>query len=287
MNQHLYDTRKKAKLSQKDLADAGGISQSHYQRIEAGSFAVKIDTAVKFAERLGVNVADIFPEISRVPEKYVQANLANDLGERARKSLFDTVRRASQSWNADGIDVDPDFWTVIWSFPGRASESTHISGVTMRDLGKALDERGPDGFVVFDSVTHRHAFSLADLETVSLVRSGYRNHTEAHAEIGYEGALEVLQKLSAKPKQYDVEPDTTALYAHAHGNWQLQALFEAMKERDPARVTFTAKFPSGEGAVDGTVRIARASILAVSVPLTFVSPNLRDAIEEGKAERAA
>ena len=55
--------RKQAGLTQEQLAEKAGLQRTHVLRIEAGKYAVKIDTIEAIAEALGMTIDIIDPAL--------------------------------------------------------------------------------------------------------------------------------------------------------------------------------------------------------------------------------
>ena len=59
-NTKLIEARKRAGLTQVQLAEIVGISEISYQRIEYGIQNPRLDTAIKIAETLNTTVENLF-----------------------------------------------------------------------------------------------------------------------------------------------------------------------------------------------------------------------------------
>lgn len=64
MREWLRIIRKDRKMSEKDVADAVGISQPNYHRIEAGQQNPSVQTAKRIADVLGFYWAKFYDKIS-------------------------------------------------------------------------------------------------------------------------------------------------------------------------------------------------------------------------------
>lgn len=56
----LYDARKKAGLTQEQIAERVGIDRTYFNAIENGRRRPALDIAIRIAQLLGVEVTDIF-----------------------------------------------------------------------------------------------------------------------------------------------------------------------------------------------------------------------------------
>ena len=61
IGQRIAILRKQAKMSQEQLAQAAGLQRTHVSRIEAGKYAVTLETIQAIAEALGMTVDIIDP----------------------------------------------------------------------------------------------------------------------------------------------------------------------------------------------------------------------------------
>ena len=60
----IYTLRKMKELTQEQLADRAGIQRTHLGRIEAGKYAVTLETIQAIAEALGMTVDLIDPKLA-------------------------------------------------------------------------------------------------------------------------------------------------------------------------------------------------------------------------------
>ena len=75
MGLRIASLRKQAKLTQEELADRAGLQRTHVGRIEAGKYAVTLETVEAIAQALGMTVdiidprlRDLSPLITLTPE---------------------------------------------------------------------------------------------------------------------------------------------------------------------------------------------------------------------------
>ena len=64
IGQRIADLRKLAGLSQEQLATKAGLQRTHISRIEAGKYAVTLETVQAIAEALGMTVDIIAPALA-------------------------------------------------------------------------------------------------------------------------------------------------------------------------------------------------------------------------------
>ena len=63
MGLRIASLRKQAKLTQEELADRAGLQRTHVGRIEAGKYAVTLETVEAIAQALGMTVDIIDPRL--------------------------------------------------------------------------------------------------------------------------------------------------------------------------------------------------------------------------------
>ena len=68
----LREFRKKAGLTQKEVADCLDVTESQYSRLEAGNRRLHIDDAVKLARLFGTTLNDIFLPINMTKRQVVR-----------------------------------------------------------------------------------------------------------------------------------------------------------------------------------------------------------------------
>ena len=64
IGQRIALLRKQAKMSQEQLAQAAGLQRTHVSRIEAGKYAVTLETIQAIAEAIGMTVDIIDPGLA-------------------------------------------------------------------------------------------------------------------------------------------------------------------------------------------------------------------------------
>ena len=64
IGQRIADLRKLAGMSQEQLAAKAGLQRTHISRIEAGKYAVTLETVQAIAEALGMTVDIISPALA-------------------------------------------------------------------------------------------------------------------------------------------------------------------------------------------------------------------------------
>lgn len=63
----LKEARKKAGLTQQEVATRAGVGQSHINELERGNTNITIKTLCRMADRLGVDVRELLPEGPSLP----------------------------------------------------------------------------------------------------------------------------------------------------------------------------------------------------------------------------
>jgi len=63
IGQRIAALRKTAKLTQEELADRAGLQRTHIGRIEAGKYAVNIETVEAIAQVLGLTIDIVDPRL--------------------------------------------------------------------------------------------------------------------------------------------------------------------------------------------------------------------------------
>src|SRR5690242_209368 len=97
----IWELRKAAKLTQRELADRAGTSQQQIQRVEAGVVAVRLDLAKRIADAFHVKLSDVFPG-------------------RRRKTKDSRPKEGEVDDPELPIDLDPRVWTAkFFIFDGR------------------------------------------------------------------------------------------------------------------------------------------------------------------------
>ncbi len=64
IGQRIAALRKAKGITQEQLADAAGLQRSHIGRIEAGKYAVTLETIEAIAQAMGMTVDIIHPELA-------------------------------------------------------------------------------------------------------------------------------------------------------------------------------------------------------------------------------
>lgn len=114
----LKEARKKAGLTQQEVATRAGVGQSHINELERGNTNITIKTLCRMADRLGVDVRELLPEGPSLPptkagiERLAEAfdNLAQVMRERTAHDAellvalrgFVGLREAIEAWAKSG-----------------------------------------------------------------------------------------------------------------------------------------------------------------------------------------
>jgi transcriptional regulator with XRE-family HTH domain len=70
VNDYIRAVRTEKKISQQDVADFLGVTQSTYNRIENGSIELKVSDLKKIAEKLEISASQLLQEDSNTPNNY-------------------------------------------------------------------------------------------------------------------------------------------------------------------------------------------------------------------------
>jgi len=149
--------RRRAGMTQRQLAEACGTSQQQIQRIEAGAQTVRLDLALRIARALGATVAELFPgtkaavrTLQKTKKYSVEKPFSNDP---------DVVREMDNA----GVDVDFAAWTLKFRLRGGDWMQREISSGDKNRLSDALG-RGPGG--VGTDRAEFFVFTAGDWETL-------------------------------------------------------------------------------------------------------------------------
>jgi transcriptional regulator with XRE-family HTH domain len=114
----LKEVRRKAGLTQQEVATRAGVGQSYINELERGNTNITIKTLCRMADRLGVDVRELLPEGPSLPptkasiERLAEAfdNLAQVMRERTAQDAellvalrgFVGLREAIEAWAKSG-----------------------------------------------------------------------------------------------------------------------------------------------------------------------------------------
>ena len=88
IGQRIATLRKLAGMSQEQLSERAGLQRTHVSRIEAGKYAVNIETLQAIAEALGMTVDIIDPKLADLaPMKTLTEPMTGSLGTALNKKV--------------------------------------------------------------------------------------------------------------------------------------------------------------------------------------------------------
>lgn len=62
MHMHLYEARKKQKITQADMAEVIGVTAQQYGKRERGEISISLEESHLFSQKLGISIDKLFPE---------------------------------------------------------------------------------------------------------------------------------------------------------------------------------------------------------------------------------
>ena len=93
IGQRIATLRKLAGMSQEQLSERAGLQRTHVSRIEAGKYAVTLETIQAIAEALGMTVDIIDPGLQDLaPLKRLTPPIKGALGEALESKVTDTFK---------------------------------------------------------------------------------------------------------------------------------------------------------------------------------------------------
>ncbi|MCE1227503.1 MAG: helix-turn-helix domain-containing protein [Geobacteraceae bacterium] len=87
LGKRIRELRKKAKLTQEQVAELLGIDQKHMSRIELGKSYPSLDRLIKISEVVGVSLPKLFAFDHVKPERELQQQIAEMLIQLESKDL--------------------------------------------------------------------------------------------------------------------------------------------------------------------------------------------------------
>ncbi|MGC4114502.1 MAG: helix-turn-helix transcriptional regulator [Myxococcales bacterium] len=143
----LKDLRKKAGLTQAQLAKKAQTSQQQIQRLESGQ-AARLELALRVAKALDAPLEKAFPD-AKAGAKRLRA-------ARTVQEFWKAADDASEELAKGGLDADPRQWHLVLTLGSGAKRSYPITTVELdrvwaglQSEAKADADRVP--FIVFDS----------------------------------------------------------------------------------------------------------------------------------------
>ena len=93
IGQRIAQLRKLAGMSQEQLSERAGLQRTHVSRIEAGKYAVTLETIQAIAEALGMTVDIIDPSLADLaPLKRLTPPIKGALGEALESKVTETFK---------------------------------------------------------------------------------------------------------------------------------------------------------------------------------------------------
>lgn len=131
----LRDARKKAGLTQEELAERAGLAQSVVSRAEKG-LSVASDSLARLAEAVGLAVADLESDPEAVPARTAahahESSVIPVL--RNRPGAEEALARAK----ADDPSIDDETWDVLLRAPGLFAFDVPLTPALLIDLAKVV-----------------------------------------------------------------------------------------------------------------------------------------------------
>lgn len=262
--------RRRAGLSQRELAKAAETSQQQIQRIEAGVQAVRFELATKICKALGVSLADVFPS--------TELPLAK--ARKRPKKVGDLFQddKATEELEEAGLDMDPAVWTFRYRLRGGHEGDLGIAGTDRRRVMRILHgNEEHDTFIVFDAENRRYAFNPEHLLSVHFLFDPPAQSHDAPDDFADEEHAFVVRFHMAdggEPMEFDVEPDSAVMDEETDSRQvQMQELMFYAELGDQCRLSFED--------VDGERVYQRIKDIAMfSVPLRALEPALLDADDD-------
>ena len=148
------DYRLGKKLTQRQLAELVGANLEQLQRIESGVQVVRFDMAIRLSKTLETPLDRLFPSAKKLLGSWRKSGSAPDFED----------EKISAGFEAAGIDLDPQIWTLKYLLRNGLSGFFQISGHEKRRLwGAVQGGLEPTPFVVFDSQSVRIALNRQHL----------------------------------------------------------------------------------------------------------------------------
>lgn len=82
LGRRIHDARKRAKLTQEELAESAGIATETLSRLEKGRVGVSLDALILISERLAITLSQLFDWQVELP------NAPNDIRERELMAIW-------------------------------------------------------------------------------------------------------------------------------------------------------------------------------------------------------
>lgn len=243
----VHQLRKRAKLTQRELAARVGTSQQQIQRIEAGAAAVRLDVATRIASALGLRVHAVFPGLPR-----------------------STTTRASARKKPTSAAIDtgsPDWSIKFFMFDGRVFEFQIDGGQHEMDRLESIISSQRKRFVVFNSNDRIIAVNRSKIAACQFLYDLPSISDQKETSDNYKLRLYLVG--APLPISFDLEPDSRTLEEDDDGSQsQLQFLLMNVDGSDDEEA-FSFEDVDGE-----RVYIRANEALLIDVPLVCCEPAL-------------
>jgi len=273
LRNRVKELRLKARLTQRELAQAAGTSQQQVQRIEVGLQSVRHHLAARIASSLGMPLDRVFPT-PKSPK--------SDARSRSR-----SPREEDQQ--PGGIDQQIELWTLKIRLRGGAEEIIPIAPEDKERLWNQVSS-GSDDFIVFQSDKARIAINPAHL-----LACQFRFDADYDASLPADQALSPVDEKhvgtrvylcdSSEPLEFDVVPDTSEFCDEkddGSGYINQSAFVDLETDPEPKERISLVDDDGGE-----TVFFRIGDLAMLSIPLDCCEPALLNSIYEGDAEEEA
>jgi transcriptional regulator with XRE-family HTH domain len=253
----IFEIRKTAKLSQRELAERAGTSQQQIQRVEAGIVAVRLDLAKRIADALQVKLADVFPGLG--------------VSAKIKKRKAQTVDDPELA-----VDLDPRVWTArFFMFDGRMFDF-EISSFDMGRL-ESIIESSKKKFLVFNSRDKTVAINNAKIAACQFLFDPPFIRTEESETKSYTLRCHLVSAIS--PLLFDIKPDTKLPEQDDGGlESQAQRLFIDLDGAEDEEVV------DFYDADDERVWIRTSELVLMEAPLEYCEPSLFEKSMQGDDE---
>lgn len=259
------ENRVKKGLTQKELAEKIGTSQQQIQRIESGAIKVRIETATKIADILGMKAEKLFPGLAEIFRQMKRKKWNNPL------EMIEDEKVASKAehW---GIELDPKMWTLVVRLKGHTKElSFPMSSSDEKRLWYRVQKKDDEiiQFFVFDSEATCVSINMRQIAFCQTVFD-YSPTEEERKE-----PKEVVVYLAGNKKPVLFEVDEDPPYEPGEDEGQMRSIFFDMDGGIIERNDYV-KFIDQDGE---RVYINAEELALLEVPLWVVKPEILDAIE--------
>ena len=214
----IKELRKQLKMSQRQLAEAAGVSQQQIQRIEAEKSNTTFEVIKKISTALGqTKIRDVFPDsldefASRERQVFTRQQIEKDLG---------LVARALEDRE---IHFVPSYLTVRIHLVGSRSFEFKLSEREHSRLYQMIKEHNPnDRFVVFDTPQIRVALRVAHVVSAQFFYDELTTPQEPETlqQVSYE-KVSVVSPEIRHPLLLEANPDCKSLDDDFAESWEVQ-----------------------------------------------------------------